>query len=80
MLRAVDPRKAAGPNGVTILIIIKFADNTNVMEFSSGGDETAYRNEVQPLPIMWCKENNLVLNNAKTKDLLTNSRKEKKLI
>ena len=41
--------------------IIKFADDTTVGGLIIGGDETAYREEVQRLST-WCAEKNLILN------------------
>jgi len=35
----------------------------------SGGDESAYWEEVQRL-VEWCKDNNLILNTSKTKELI----------
>ena len=49
--------------------IIKFADDTTVVGLVSGGDETAYREEVQRVST-WCAENNLILNTSKTKELI----------
>lgn len=48
--------------------IIKFADDTTVVGFISGG-ETAYRDEIQRLT-EWCMANNLALNASKTKELI----------
>ncbi|XP_072521436.1 uncharacterized protein [Salminus brasiliensis] len=48
-----------------------FADDTTVVGLISGGDETAYRDEVQGLA-EWCAENNL--NSSKTKELVLPSR------
>ena len=42
----------------------------------SGGDETAYREEVQRLST-WCTLNNLVLNTSKTKELIVDYRRKK---
>ena len=42
----------------------------------SGGDETAYREEVQRLST-WCAENNLILNTSKTKELIIDYRRNK---
>jgi len=46
--------------------IIKYADDTAVVRLISDGDETAYRAEVEELPI-WCSASNLILNVHKTK-------------
>ncbi len=57
-------------------IIIKFVDDTTVVGLISGGDETAYRDEVEQLS-MWCIENNLALNMTKTKELIIDCRRKK---
>lgn len=54
--------------------IIKFADDTTVVGLITGGDESAYRQEVQNLS-EWCSANNLLLNIAKTKELIIDFRK-----
>ncbi|KAK0133341.1 putative RNA-directed DNA polymerase from transposon BS [Merluccius polli] len=54
--------------------IIKFADDTTLVGLISGGDESAYRAEVHGL-VTWCKDNNLTLNTAKTKELIIDFRK-----
>ena len=46
--------------------IVKFADDTTVAGFISGGDEPTYREEVERLS-NWSTANNLLLNTAKTK-------------
>uniref|UniRef100_A0A3B5Q3T5 Reverse transcriptase domain-containing protein n=1 Tax=Xiphophorus maculatus TaxID=8083 RepID=A0A3B5Q3T5_XIPMA len=56
--------------------IIKFADDTTVVGLISGGDESAYRGEVEQL-LQWCRENNLLLNNSKTKELIIDYRRNK---
>ena len=56
--------------------IVKFADDTTVIGLISGGDESAYRDEVEQLAL-WCSENNLVLNTAKTKEMIIDYRKKK---
>lgn len=58
-------------------IILKFTDNTTVVGFITGGDETAYRGEVVSL-VEWCEENNLTLNTDKTKEMIVDMRKEKR--
>lgn len=42
----------------------------------SGGDESAYRDEVERLCV-WCGDNNLVLNTSKTKELVVDYRRKK---
>ena len=54
--------------------IIKFADDTTLVGLNSGGDESAYRAEVHGL-VTRCKDNNLTLNTAKTKELIIDFRK-----
>lgn len=49
--------------------IIKFADDTTVVGLISGGDETAYRMEVERLSA-WCTTNNLILNTSKSKEII----------
>ena len=56
--------------------IIKFADDTTVIGLISGGDETAYRDEVNRLA-EWCSEHNLLLNTSKTKEMVIDLRKHK---
>ncbi|KAF7650741.1 hypothetical protein LDENG_00121410 [Lucifuga dentata] len=54
--------------------IIKFADDTTVVGLISGGDESAYRDEVQRL-VRWCSVNNLSLNTKKNKEFIIDFRK-----
>ena len=54
--------------------IIRFADNAMVL--ISGGDETAYRDEVNKLA-GWCSQHNLLLNTSKTKEMVIDLRKHK---
>ncbi|XP_065327296.1 C-type lectin domain family 4 member M-like [Pelmatolapia mariae] len=56
--------------------VIKFVDDTTVVGLISGGDETAYRAEVQRLSD-WRVDNNLDLNTTKTKELVVNFRRRK---
>lgn len=46
---------------------MKCADDTTVVGLVSGGDKSAYRDEMQRLSA-WCSVNNWVLNTTKTKD------------
>uniref|UniRef100_A0A671XUC4 Reverse transcriptase domain-containing protein n=1 Tax=Sparus aurata TaxID=8175 RepID=A0A671XUC4_SPAAU len=55
---------------------IKFADDTTVVGLISEGDESAYRAEVEQLT-GWYRENNLVLNTTKTKELIVDFRRKK---
>lgn len=56
--------------------IIKFADDTTVVDLISGGDETVYREEIQELA-RWCLRNNLELNTKKTKEMVIDFRRHK---
>ena len=56
--------------------IITFADDTTVIGLITGGDETAYRDEVNRLA-GWCSEHNLLLNTSKTKEMVIDFRKQK---
>lgn len=56
--------------------IIQFADDTTVIGLISGGDETAYRDEVNKL-LGWCSIHNLLLNTSKTKELVIDFRRHK---
>ena len=59
--------------------IVKFADDTTVVGLISNGDESAYRDEVERL-VGWCRENNLLLNTAKTKELVVDFRRKRTAI
>uniref|UniRef100_A0A6I8SKL5 Reverse transcriptase domain-containing protein n=1 Tax=Xenopus tropicalis TaxID=8364 RepID=A0A6I8SKL5_XENTR len=54
--------------------IIKFADDTTIIGCISNGDESAYRAEVRALT-SWCRDNNLLLNVSKTKELIVDYRR-----
>uniref|UniRef100_A0A8C7I238 Reverse transcriptase domain-containing protein n=1 Tax=Oncorhynchus kisutch TaxID=8019 RepID=A0A8C7I238_ONCKI len=56
--------------------IIKFADNTTVVGLITDNDETAYKEEVRDLAV-WCQNNNLSLNVAKTKEMIVDYRKRR---
>ncbi|KAI4896237.1 hypothetical protein NFI96_023343 [Prochilodus magdalenae] len=58
-------------------IILKFADDTAVIGRITGGDEAAYRKEVDSL-VAWCTKNNLTLNADKTKEMIVDMRKERR--
>ena len=47
--------------------LLKFADDTTLIWLISGGDESAYRWEIDHL-VTWCGQNNLELNALKTRD------------
>ena len=48
---------------------MKFADDTAVVGLITNGDKSAYRQELDRLGL-WCRENNLTLNNSKTKEVI----------
>ncbi len=54
---------------VAIFCGFKFADDTTVIRLITNNDEAAYRDEVANLSV-WCNNNNLFLNVAKTKELI----------
>ncbi|KAL0154309.1 hypothetical protein M9458_050422 [Cirrhinus mrigala] len=54
--------------------IIKFADDTTVVDLISNNDETHYREEVAQLA-KWCGANNLSLNVSKTKEVVMDFRR-----
>ena len=56
--------------------IIKFADNTIVVDLITSNDETAYREEVRDLAV-WCQDNNLSINVIKTKEMIVDYRKRR---
>ncbi|KAK3562969.1 hypothetical protein QTP86_012586 [Hemibagrus guttatus] len=73
MLRAVNPRNTQDPMAYqNVSTIVKFADDITVI---FGGDESAYRDEVEQLTV-WCRENNLLLNTSKTKELVIDYRRK----
>ncbi|KAK1787316.1 hypothetical protein P4O66_002818 [Electrophorus voltai] len=57
--------------------IIKFADDTTVVDLISKDDESAYREEVQEL-VSWFKVNNLHLNADKTKEMVVDFRRARR--
>ena len=58
------------------VLLVKFSDDTTVTGLISDADETVYRMEVEKM-VDWCKENDLVLNVTKTKELIVDFRKKK---
>ncbi|XP_068507989.1 probable RNA-directed DNA polymerase from transposon X-element isoform X2 [Syngnathus scovelli] len=54
--------------------IVKFADDTTLVGLITKGDETRYRSEVDLLTT-WCRDNNLLLNVDKTKEIVVDFRK-----
>uniref|UniRef100_A0A3B3DDJ9 Reverse transcriptase domain-containing protein n=1 Tax=Oryzias melastigma TaxID=30732 RepID=A0A3B3DDJ9_ORYME len=57
-------------------LIIKFADDTTVVGLITGGNETAYREEVRKLG-EWSASNNLALNASKTKEIILDFRRNR---
>ncbi|KAM9834790.1 uncharacterized protein ACBT44_013877 [Syngnathus typhle] len=53
--------------------IVKFADDTTLVGLITEGDETQYRLEVDLLTT-WCRDNNLLLNVNKTKEIVVDFR------
>uniref|UniRef100_A0A669CU71 Reverse transcriptase domain-containing protein n=1 Tax=Oreochromis niloticus TaxID=8128 RepID=A0A669CU71_ORENI len=51
--------------------LVKFADDTTLVGLITKGDETHYRKEVELLTT-WCRDNNLLLNVSKTKEVIVN--------
>ncbi|KAK1803843.1 hypothetical protein P4O66_003741 [Electrophorus voltai] len=56
-------------------IIVKFADNTVIMDLILDNDERAYLEEIKHLE-NWCQENNLLLNVSKKKELIVDCSKK----
>ncbi|KAF7653869.1 hypothetical protein LDENG_00077640 [Lucifuga dentata] len=54
--------------------LLKFADDTILIGLISGGDESAYRWEIDHL-VTWCRQNNLELNDLKTVEMIVDFRK-----
>ncbi|KAM4594391.1 uncharacterized protein V3H82_000764 [Fundulus diaphanus] len=54
--------------------IVKFADDTTLVGLITKGDETQYRLEVDHLTT-WCRDNNLLLNVSKTKEVVVDFRR-----
>ena len=54
--------------------IVKFADDTVVVGLITRDDEVAYREEVNNLE-QWCEENHLLMNVAKTKEVIVDYRR-----
>ncbi len=51
------------------MFVIKFADDTSVVNLISNNNETHYREEVAQLA-EWCGANNLSLNASKTNEVV----------
>ena len=56
--------------------VVKFSDDTTVIGCVNNANEFVYREEVQRL-VGWCKNNYLVLNISKTKEMIIDFRKKK---
>ena len=54
--------------------LLKFADDTTLIGLISGGDESAYRWEMDHL-VTWCRDNHLELNTLKTVEMVVDFRK-----
>ena len=54
--------------------MVKFADDTTLVGLITKNDETHYRKEVNLLTT-WCRDNNLLLNVSKTKEIVVDFRK-----
>ncbi|KAK3515897.1 hypothetical protein QTP86_020857 [Hemibagrus guttatus] len=54
--------------------LLKFADDTTLIDLISDGDESAYRGEIDRL-VSWCSTNNLELNSLKTVEMTVDFRK-----
>ena len=56
--------------------LLKFADDTTIIGLISGGDESAYRWEIDHMAA-WCTQNNLELNAVKTVEMIADFRKNR---
>ncbi|KAM3843277.1 uncharacterized protein ACN63O_021374 [Diretmus argenteus] len=56
--------------------VVKFADDTVVVGLVSGGDESAYREEIATLE-QRCRDDNLSLHGKKTKEIVVDPRRKK---
>ena len=56
--------------------VVKFSDDTTVIGCVNNANEYVYREEVQRLA-GWCKNNKMVLNITKTKEMIIDFRKKK---
>ncbi|KAK3571270.1 hypothetical protein QTP86_005911 [Hemibagrus guttatus] len=55
--------------------LLKFADDTTLIDLISDGNESAYRGEIDRL-VSWCSTNNLELNSLKTVEMTVDFRKD----
>ena len=56
--------------------VVKFSDDTTVIGCVNNANKSVYREEVQRL-VGWCKNNNLILNISKTKEMIIDFRNKK---
>uniref|UniRef100_A0A3Q2ZZP0 Reverse transcriptase domain-containing protein n=1 Tax=Kryptolebias marmoratus TaxID=37003 RepID=A0A3Q2ZZP0_KRYMA len=56
--------------------IVKFADDTMVVGLITDDNDLDYREEVEQL-VVWCRENSLILNVDKTKEMIVDFRKNR---
>ena len=56
--------------------MVKFADDTTITGLISNSDESTYQQQINDL-ILWCDDNNLILNASKTKEMIFDFRKNK---
>ena len=56
-------------------LIFKFSDNTTIGGLITNADESAYREEVEQV-VDWCTNNDLQLNEANTKEMITDFEEE----
>jgi len=56
------------------VMLLKFADDTILIDLIQDGDESAYRQEVKELAV-WCSLNNMELNTLKTVDMIVDFRR-----
>ena len=57
-------------------LLVKYADDTTVSGFINNSNETNYRNQICLIED-WCKNNNLILNVSKTKEIIIDFRLKK---
>ncbi|KAM4529197.1 uncharacterized protein V3H82_027369 [Fundulus diaphanus] len=61
---------------ITTNHIVKFADNTTVVGLIRDDNDQDYREEVEQL-VGWCRDNSLILNVEKTKEIIVDFRKNR---
>ena len=60
-------------------MIVKYADDTVLIGFATGDDESDYRQEISRFT-KWCDDHNLLLNVTKTKELIFDFRRKSNVI